>query len=132
MTLDAELGPRGSVSFAAWTAPGGILLHGRASGRGARVGASMRATTMGVLDGVSLLQMRSGVKRKAPDGCRGWWETEGGDASRVVSATVVMHSYWTLTRRLEVMSRTANAARILRSRTPARLSLNDTILKRLA
>ena len=87
---------------------------------------------MGVFDGVSPLQVGFGVKRKALDSCRGRWGTEGGDASRVVSATVVMYGYCTLTRQGEIMSRTANAVRTLRSTTPARLSLNDTILKRLA
>jgi hypothetical protein len=83
---------------------------------------------MGVLDGVSLLLVGSGVKRKAHDGCRGWSGREGCAASRLVTATVVMLGYWTLTRRLEVMSCTANTARILRSRMPARLYSCETLL----
>jgi len=49
-----------------------------------------------------------------------------------MTATAVMHGYCTLTRRLEVVSHTANSARILRPKTPARLYSYDTLLERLA
>ena len=65
-TLQAKLGPLGSVSFAAWAAPGGILLHGWASGRGylwAKAPAPVSDTCE--LDGVSVLQPCPGLKRKA-------------------------------------------------------------------
>jgi hypothetical protein len=48
------------------------LWYGRASGWGARAGASPRAIAMGVWDGVSVLQAAPAVKRKARNGCRGW------------------------------------------------------------
>jgi hypothetical protein len=43
-----------------------------------------------------------------------------------------MHGYCTLDRRLEVVSHTANLAKILRSKTPARLSAYDALFERLA
>jgi hypothetical protein len=65
-TLRAKLGPLGSVSFAAWTAPGGILLRGWASGRGYLwAKAPAPVSDRCELDGVSVLQPCSGVKRKA-------------------------------------------------------------------
>jgi hypothetical protein len=45
---------------------------------------------------------------------------------------VVMDCYWTRPEPLKVMSRAAKVARMLRSRTPAKLYVYKTLLKRLA
>src|SRR5262245_5402559 len=70
-TLDAELGAVWIVSLAAWAAHGepSSTAMQAAGVRAANV--SMRATDISVCDEVSVLQVRPGVKRKAPDGGSG-------------------------------------------------------------
>jgi hypothetical protein len=55
----------------------------------------------------------------------------GSEASKVRTSTVV-GGYFALTGRREVMSCAAKAAKALRFMTPARLSVYDTLLERLA
>jgi hypothetical protein len=48
------------------------------------------------------------------------------------AATAMVCRYWALPSSLEIMTRAAKAAKELRSRTPAKLYIYETLLKRLA
>jgi hypothetical protein len=56
---------------------------------------------------------------------------EAGSKAWKVRTVTVVGAYLALTGRLEGMSRVAKAAKALRSRTPARLYLYDSIIERL-
>jgi hypothetical protein len=57
---------------------------------------------------------------------------ERGDTLDIGTVTVVVCGYWPRAEPLKVSSRAAKVERILRSRTPARLYVYDTILAGLA
>jgi hypothetical protein len=59
-------------------------------------------------------------------------EGPGGDTSGVGVAAEVMGGYGPLLKPPEVVSRAAKVAKTLRSRTPAKLYVYDTLLERLA
>ena len=83
-----------------------------------------------VLEDVSVLQTRPGVKCKGGDGSRGWRGERGyfgcGD-----TCTVVLDGYWARPEPLKVSSRAAKVARMLGFVRHAKLYSREAILERL-